>query len=127
MLVGLGDLGGVLLEFLTRQPEINSILVASRNVKKGQARVHLAQLGAVAQGLNPELLFQPLDLDRPEEVAQCVSEAQPDLIVNTATLQAWWWPQRLPPTPARQLQEIGFGVWLPVHLALTQQLMRALR
>ncbi len=127
MLVGLGDLGGVLLEFLTRQPEISSILVASRNVKKGQARVHLAQLGAVAQGLNPELRFQPLDLDRPEEVAQCVSETQPDLIVNTATLQAWWWPQSLPPRPARQLQEIGFGVWLPVHLALTQQLMRALR
>ena len=126
MLIGLGDLGGVLLEFLARQPEIGAILVASRNAKKGQARLHLAQLGAVAQGLNPELHFQALDLDRPEEVAQCVTGAQPDLIVNTATLQAWWWPQRLPPKPASELQAIGFGVWLPVHLALTQQLMRAL-
>lgn len=127
MLIGLGDLGGVMLELLVREADLGRIVVASRNVDRGIARCNLARLGAIAQGYRPTINFVSLDLNHKEAVAEIVHREAPDLILSTATKQTWWLPDLLPPPQANLLKRAGFGVWLPVHLSLTLKLMEALR
>lgn len=127
MLIGLGDLGSVVLEFLAREDGLGRIVVASRNVERGTARCNLARLGAIAQGCAPSISFVPLDLEDIEAVAETVHREAPDVIVSTATMQTWWLPSLLPPEQRAAIYSAGFGVWLPVHMTLTLKLMQALR
>ncbi len=127
MLIGLGGLGGVLLELLAREPCLGELVVASRNAERGVARCNLARLGALAQGYAPSIRFVPLDLDDGAMVAEIVRREAPDILLSTATRQTWWLPDLLPPEPSARIKSAGFGVWLPVHLTLTMKLMAALR
>ena len=127
MLIGLGDLGSVLLELLVREPGLDQVVVASRNAERGLARCNLARLGALAQGYTPHIRFTPLDLNDQAATVDTIRREAPDLILSTATRQTWWLPALLPPAQAGRLQRAGFGVWLPVHLDLTFKLMAAVR
>ncbi len=127
MLIGLGGLGGVLLEMLAREKGLARIIAVSRNEDRGIARCNLARLGAMAQGYNPAISFMPLDLNDKEAVAETIHRENPDLILSTATMQTWWLPNLLPPAQAAIIRNAGFGVWLPVHLTLTLKLMEAVR
>lgn len=127
MLVGLGDLGGVILELLARQPWLDRIVVGSVTAHDAVARCNLAQLGAVAQGYDPSISFIPLDLTDTDAVADVVHRERPDIVLSTASLQTWWLPDLLPPAKARLIKRAGFGVWLPVHSVLTLKLMQGIR
>jgi hypothetical protein len=127
LLVGLGDLGSVVLEFLAREEQIGRIVVVSRNETRGIARCNLARLGAVAQGYSPSIEFTPLDITDKKSVIEVVRRELPDIILTTATMQTWWLPDLLPPERAARVRGAGFGMWLPVHLTLTLKLMEALR
>jgi hypothetical protein len=127
LLIGLGDLGSTALEFLAREPVLGPIVVASRNVARGERRVNLARLGAIAQGFAASIRFTAVDLDRPDTVVELVRRENPDIILSTASRQTWWLADLLPPQRAAPLRKARFGVWLPIQLALTLKLMRALR
>ena len=127
MLVGLGDLGGVVLEMLVREPRIGRIVVGSIKAEEAQARCNLARLAAIAQGYDPTVTFVPLDINDTDSVAGTVTRESPDIVLNTATLQTWWLPDALPEPQAKLLKSAGFGVWLPAHLHLAMKLMEALR
>ncbi len=127
LLIGLGDLGGVILELLAREEWVGRIVTADRDEAGGSARCRLARLGALARGFRPEIEFRPLDLANREAAADTVHRERPDLILSTATLATWWLPNLLPAGPAARIKSAGFGVWLPVHLAPTLWLMEALR
>ena len=127
MLVGLGDLGGAVLELLARQEGLGQIVVCSRRVARGVARCNLARLGAAAEGYEPSIRFVALDINDADAVADTVRHEAPNLIFSAATLQTWWLADLLPEEQARVLKKARFGVWLPVHLTLTLKLMRALR
>jgi hypothetical protein len=126
MLIGLGGLGSVVLELLAREEGLGRIIVGSRNAARGITRCNLARLGAMAQGYAPDIRFVPLDLNDRDAVAEMVHRETPDLILSTATMQTWWLPDLLPAEQAAVIKGAGFGVWLPVHLALTLKLMEAL-
>jgi hypothetical protein len=127
MLVGVGDLGGVILELLAREDWPGRIVAADRNAERGVRRCNLARIGAYAQGCQPEIAFLPLDLSKGEAVAEAVDREQPDLVLSTASLMTWWFPELLPEPQASRIKSAGFGVWLPVHLTLSLKLMEALR
>lgn len=127
LLVGLGHLGGVILELLARDGGVGRIVAASRDGRHGPARVNLARLGAAAQGCAPALEFAPLDVNDRAAVGALVARIRPDIILTTATLQTWWLLDLLPEPDAAPLRRAGFGAWLPVHLAPTLALMAALR
>jgi len=127
LLIGLGDLGSVLLEFLAREPAFDRIRVASLLEEEGEARCNLARISALAHGFTPEIDFHRLDLNDTEQTAELVSRLNPDILISTATLQTWWLADLLPEPHSSRIKRAGFGVWLPVNLTLTLKLMRALR
>jgi hypothetical protein len=127
MIVGLGDLGAVLLELLLRVPQKLEVVVATRNVQRAAKRCNLARLGALAQGCTSEVRLIELDLNRLEATAAAIHREQPAILITTATMATWWLPNLLPPEDAEAIRRAGFGVWLPVHLAPTLRLMRAVR
>lgn len=127
LIFGLGDLGSVVLELLAREKSIGRIVAAGRNYEKGVARCNLARIAAIAQGYNPDIAFLSLDLNDNDSVANAVSDISPDILFYTATMQTWWLPNLLPQDNADLLKQAGFGMWLPVNLALTIKMMRAVK
>jgi hypothetical protein len=127
MLIGLGDLGGVILELLAREDWPGRIVAADRDVRRGIARCNLVRAGAMAQGQTPNLDFVPIDLNQREAVAETVTREAPDLILSTASMLTWWLADLLPEPQRLRIKEAGFGPWLPVHLTLSLKLMEALR
>ncbi|NIM93369.1 MAG: hypothetical protein GTO18_06625 [Anaerolineales bacterium] len=126
MLVGLGDLGGIVLEFLARVEGVESILVGSRNVQRGEARCKLSQLSALAGGHDPDIQFVTLDLHQVDATAEIIAAANPKIILCTASMMTWWLADLLP-EGATSLKQASFGAWLPVHLTLPMKLMQALQ
>ncbi len=127
MLIGLGHLGGVLLELFARESWLGRIAACSRDRERGAARCNLARLGALAQGHAARIDHVPLDVENGDAVAEAIRREVPDLILCAASMQTWWLAERLPPAAAAPLRRARFGLWLPVHLAPTLALMRALR
>jgi len=127
LVIGLGHLGGVTLELLARQQWVGRIVGASRDSERGAARCNLARLGAMAQGYSGEIEFSQLDLRDVDQVAESIRRLEPDLILSTASLQTWWLPELLPAEAAARLSRARFGAWLPIHLTLNLDLMRAVK
>jgi hypothetical protein len=127
MIVGMGDLGGVLLDYLIRIPELGKIVAADIDLEKCQARCNLSRLTAGALGCDPHLESIAIDLNEAETVAEAVARTNPSIILSTATMQTWWLPDLLPETDSRRIRAAGFGVWLPVHMTLSMSLMQALQ
>jgi hypothetical protein len=127
MIIGLGDLGGIVLELLARQDDALRNVVGSHSADRTIARCNLARVGAIAQGRQPEIIFERVDLNEPATVAQAVQRHDPSLILSTATMHSWRLTNLLPPEPAARIRSAGFGVWLPVNLTPTRKLMQVLK
>lgn len=125
--VGLGGVGGWVLELLARTEGISYIVGADVNEEWGQRKIYNAASGAMLQGYYPRLEFVRIDLQDVEATAETIARLQPQLIFNCATLQTWWLRKTLSPEIADRLGEAGSGPWLPTHLALSRKLMLALR
>lgn len=127
MLVGLGDLGGVLLDLLLQSGKGWEIVVAARNVERATPRFELARLAALAQGCSSQARLVWLDLNDIAATAETIHREHPDVMLSTATMATWWLPDLLPKQEAKAIRSAGFGVWIPVHLAPTLRLMRAVK
>lgn len=127
LLIGPGSLGGTVLELLAREEGLGEIVVGGRDPTRGMARCNLARMGAIAQGRAPSVRFTPLDLRDHDQIIATVQKEAPDIIFSSASMQTWWLPGLLPPEAAGKLKQARFGAWVPIHLALTQRLMQALR
>lgn len=123
LLVGLGHLGGVLLEFLAREDWVGRIVACTRDSRGGEARCNLARLSAAAQGLSPWIEYRQTDISDPHRFAETLDSVSPQLVIGTATMQTWWLPELLPPAARASLLEAKFGMWLPLHLSMTHDLM----
>jgi len=125
LMIGLGSLGGHVLEFLARTPGVNRIIAADVNEDWGARKTNNAILGAANQGFYPSIIFRKIDLNDVEGTAETLKEEEPDLIFNATTLQSWWAIGLLPNEVYEKLLGAGFGPWLPMHLTLTHKLMKA--
>lgn len=127
MIVGLGDLAGLVLNLLVQAPGVGGIVLASRNVAELERRRNLALLVGAQLGHYPEIGIEALDLFDADRTAEILDRVRPDVLLNTATLQSWRMITYLPAAVFRELDEAQFGPWLPMHLPLVHQLMRAVR
>jgi hypothetical protein len=129
MLVGVGELGGILLEYLCRIPNISDIVTADANAEWGVNKTNSAILGAAYMGLYPNINFHQIDLLNVEKSAELLREIKPTIIFNGTTLQSWWVVNELPPDVNAKLYKhrVGLGAWISMHLALTSKLMQAVK
>ena len=127
LIVGLGSLGGDVLEFLARTPGIKRIVATDINEKWGVGKVDNTQFGAATQGYYPHISFRRIDLNNIEETADILRQESPDVVFNATTLQSWWVIGELPKETYEKLLEAGLAPWIPMHLTLTHKLMKAVK
>lgn len=129
MIIGVGELGGIVLEFLSRTPGMCDIVTADVNADWGMRKTNSAILGASYLGLYPHIRFQPLNLMNTDQTADLLRKINPTIIYNGTTLQSWWVVNELPPEVNAQLYKhrCGLGPWASAHLALTAKLMQAVK
>jgi len=129
LLVGCGELGGIILEYMCRIPGIGEIVVTDVNTEWGRRKVNSAILGASYLNLYPKIRFQKMDLLDVGRTAEQLRDINPCIILNGTTLQSWWVVNEIPPELNKRLYQpkVGLGAWVAMHLALTARLMEAVK
>lgn len=127
IIVGLGEVGGHVLEFLARTSSALEIIAVDINEDLGVKKTNNVIFGAAHQGFYPDIRFVKIDLDDIDETIDFLKNTKPDLIFNSATLQSWWVLALLPKKTRSQFQKAGLGPWTPLHLTLTYKLMAAVK
>jgi hypothetical protein len=127
MIVGLGELGGYVLEFLARVPNMPKIVTADINGEWGERKTNSAIAGASQFGLYPDIEFIHLDAFDIDRTAKKLQEVQPTIIFNSMTLQSWWVITQLPQDAYKAIDEARFGPWYPMHFVPTYRLMQAVK
>lgn len=126
MIVGTGEIGGHILEFLVRDSRCPELIVCDLNEEVGQKKVNNALIGAAVSRQYPTVNFKKVNLTDIEETAQLIEKEKPDVIINCAVLQTWHVIRQLPPKEYAKLSEASLGAWLPCQLALAYNLMKAI-
>lgn len=129
LLIGMGELGGLVLELLARVPGICEIIVADSSEELAFRKSNSAIEGASLLGLYPKISHMKIDLLEIENTALLLDKIKPFLIFNGTTLQSWWVIHQLPKETVDRIYKIGCGLgpWSAMHLALTSKLMTAVR
>jgi hypothetical protein len=127
MVVGTGEVGGHVLEFLARTPGIQRLCAMDVDDRKAGKKLACAMYGAMFEGYSPRMELVPGDVFDVEKTARDLRRIDPDIIINTASLQSWWVVTLLPEDAFWRIHRAGIGPWLPMHLAPTWRLMQAVR
>ena len=129
MLIGIGELGGIVLEYMCRIPGICDIVTADSNADWGFRKTNSAIEGASYMGLYPNIKFHSIDLLNIEKTAELLKKINPTIICNGTTLQSWWVVNEMPPEVNAKIYKdrCAIGPWTAMHLALTAKLMKAVK
>ena len=126
--MGIGDLGATVLRSLAQAREVTRLYAL--DVDEARLTAEAADAGAVSSYGEDSSPIDPVavDMRNADAMATALARIDPDVIVNTATLQSWWVITQLPQPLWRRLEERArFGPWLPMHLTLALRLMQALK
>jgi len=127
---GAGELGGLVVELLARQPSFRGeIVLADLNLDLAARRANSAQQGALQWGSDNIVRAEAVDLRNIDQTAALLAEMRPHLVFNATTLATWWLRDLLPEPVKRRLHVFGAGsgVWSASHAALAFHLMQAVR
>ena len=127
LIVGLGDLGGHVLEFLAREPNIPTITTVDIDEDWGVRKTNSALAGAAQMGYYPDIEFVRLDAFDVDRMAEFLGKLKPTVIYNGMTLQSWWVITRLPEDAYKAIDEARFGPWFPMHFVPAYKLMQAVK
>ena len=127
LLVSLGKLNSLLLQILARRRGIAEIIVATRNLERALPAVHLARMGAAAEGFFPAFRVIEFDLNDIAASAEALATLRPDVTLAAPSLQSWWVLEQVEARLADPLRPAGFGAWLPFQLLPMIRFMKAWR
>ncbi|MHA6260714.1 saccharopine dehydrogenase NADP-binding domain-containing protein [Sporosarcina sp. CAU 1771] len=127
MLVGLGEVGTHILEFLVRDPKCPEVVVCDLNVEVTEKRINNALIGAAVFRLYPKVTFKKLDLSKVDDATAIIDEVKPDIVINCAVLQTWHVIRQLPKKYYEKISSASLGAWLPCQLGLSYNLMQAIK
>ncbi|WP_257347462.1 saccharopine dehydrogenase NADP-binding domain-containing protein [Pseudalkalibacillus decolorationis] len=127
MLVGLGEVGTHILEFLVRDPKCPELIVCDFNREISEKRVNNALFGAAVHRLYPKVTFERVDLSEVDRTAEIISKYKPEVVINCAVMQTWHVIRKLPKEQYERLSSATLGAWLPCQLGLSYKLMRAIK
>ena len=128
LIVGLGSLGTLILEFLARSRGPTEIIAADVDEQRGLQKTNNVILGAANMGFYPRMKFLKMDVNDIDSTSAILRNECPDLVVNATTLQSWWViGSQLSEGAYVRLLDAGLGPWIPMHLTLTHKLMQAIQ
>lgn len=128
LVFGSGVLGGQVVDLLSMLPSpYTEIVVASRNVERTIRRVNLSRFAGIDVGRDLHLSVRQIDLRNIDATATLISDVDPDVIFQSACIWSWWKIRELPEEIFRDLDRAGVGPWLPLYLALTLNVMKAVK
>lgn len=126
LIVGIGEVGRYLLEFLARESTDLDIVAADVDLRSVEGKVDNALFGAALHNRHPDVKPIEIDLLDLARTAELLHNLRPDVVVNCAVLQTWHVIRRLPEKVYAELSSAGLGAWLPVQLTLAMKLAQAL-
>ena len=126
LLVGLGNVGTHILEFLVRDPNCPELLIGDFN-EKNELKVNNALIGAAVKGLYPNVTFKKMDLTDVIQTTEIINQFKPDVIIQGAVMHTWHLIRKLPEEVYAKISAATLGAWLPAQIALAYHLMLALK
>ena len=126
LIVGIGEVGRYLLEFLAREASPMRIIAGDLDLRAVEAKVDNALFGALLHNRHPDMTPLEIDLFDIDRAAGILTEIRPDVVVNCSVLQTWHVIRRLPKDEYERLSSAGLGAWLPVQLTLAMKLAQAI-
>ena len=114
LILSLGELGTHLLEAAVRSQLFDTIIVASRDKAKAQARANNALIGAGIEGFFPNIVAEELDFNTPG-FAEKLAQMAPDFLFSAPSMLPWWKVDGSKPN-------LPFAGYTALHLALMVQL-----
>jgi len=127
MIIGLGGLGGWVLEQLARCQGISRIVAADKREDPGRCKLEAAAFGASEQGFKKRMEFFPVNLYDIDGTAELIHQVKPDVLYSAAVLQSFWLAQYLPAELAAKNLKAGGAVGLPFQVPLPYKLMQAVK
>ena len=96
LMVGVGDVGTHILEFLARDPRPIELVVGDIDEKRAARLVNNAVIGAAHHGLHPQFSFRKIDLNNIEHTSDLIKEMNPKVIINCTVMHTWHLIRQLP-------------------------------
>jgi malate/lactate dehydrogenase len=128
MLIGIGDMGYHILNYMAITPGVNKIFTADINEQVGSMKTHHAKYVAAGLGYYPDISFNRLDVSDVDAVAGVLKELNPKVICSTAIL----WPSYLrPPISEEKIKKLesegfkGEGPRMSTSIYCALKLMQA--
>ena len=123
MIIGLGSVGGYLLDYLISRndPAIN-VVVVGRDAQKMQTKVNITRIAGLIRGVNRSQIYVEggVDLNDVDAVQKVIERYNPDFIVNSSRAY-----------PGLKYGSISwsnvraYGIWTPLSIRFTKNVMEA--
>jgi len=127
LLLGIGDIGKQVLNFLVRDHKCPELLAGDFNEDVGRKRVNAAISNAAVMGLYPKVTFEKFDLSDVDRTAEQISKFKPDVVINGTVMQTWHVIRALPNEIYQKLSKATLGAWTPCQVALAYKMMLAIQ
>ena len=127
LLVGVGDVGSHLLEFVSRDGSNFEWIVGDINEKRAYWVCNNAEIGAVHHGMDPKFYPMKIDLFDIDTTAELIHKEKPTAVINCSVLHTWHLIRKLPDKVYAKISSAGLGAWLPCQLTLGMNLAQAIK
>lgn len=123
MIIGLGSVGGYLLDYLiSRNDSAISVVVVGRDAEKMQTKVNITRVAGLIRGVNKSKIMVEggVDLNDVDAISNAIEKYEPDFIVNSSRAY-----------PGLKYGSISwsnlraYGIWTPLAIRFTKNVMEA--
>lgn len=123
MIIGLGSVGGYLLDYLiSRNDSAISVVVVGRDAEKMQTKVNITKVAGLIRGVNKSKIMVEggVDLNDIDAIANAIEKYKPDFIVNSSRAY-----------PGLKYGSISwsnlraYGIWTPLAIRFSKNVMEA--
>ncbi|HEV2561715.1 MAG TPA: hypothetical protein VGT78_06205 [Rhizomicrobium sp.] len=126
IILGLGVIGGQVLEQLVfRNPQLEFVVVA-RNREQLERRVNLSRYVFAQWDLYPKITFEQCDLVDVDRHIELLIRYEPEVVFNATTPFPWWKIERLPSNRRDIAKLAGPGMWCALDGLLPFKISEAL-
>lgn len=127
LMVGVGDVGSHILEFIARDDSQMEWIVGDIDEERAKLACNNAEIGAAHHGKHPAFRPIKVDLLNIEETANFIQNEKPTVVINCTVLHTWHLIRQLPEDLYTKISSAGLGAWLPCQLTLGMNLAKAIK